>query len=272
MLTNAQRTTFFTDPENLGIPAATLAQMANDGIATENDLLDFDEKSIKQIAENLRRPPGEGAVPFVFGAKSQTRLTHACDIMRFYQVTGREPTASSLMWPVIKNFSIAWKALTDRKENDDEPDVPKISRGLPIMKWYEAFPDFLRQVIGVQMIPLVYVICPTVEVPAAPDRAAGQPYSTEHGSIEKELIFCASHTHVLYDDDNGKVYHYLEEATCSTSYAASLKPFQRSRNGRGAWLALLNQYAGRDKWEAEIKRAEQILHTRKWKGQSNFTL
>ena len=89
MLTNAQRTTFFTDPENLGIPAATLAQMANDGIATENDLLDFDEKSIKQIGENLRRPPGEGAVPFVFGAKSQTRLTHACDIMRFYQATGQ---------------------------------------------------------------------------------------------------------------------------------------------------------------------------------------
>ena len=138
------------------------------------------------------------------------------------------------MWPVIKNFSIAWKALTDRKENDDEPDVPKISRGLPIMKWSEAFPDFLRQVIGVRTIPLVYVIRPTVEVPAAPDRATGQPYSTEHGSIEKELIFCASHTHVLYDDDNGKVYHYLEEVTCSTSYAASLKPFQRSRNGRGA--------------------------------------
>ena len=92
------------------------------------------------------------------------------------------------------------------------------------------------------------------------------------GLLKKELIFCASHTHVLYDDDNGKVYHYLEEATRSTSYAASLKPFQRSRNGRGAWLALLNQYAGRDKWEAEIKRAEQILHTRKWKGQSNFTL
>ena len=33
-----------------------------------------------------------------------------------------------------------------------------------------------------------------------------------------------------------------------------------------------NQYAGKDKWEAEIKHHEQLMHTRLWKGQSNFTL
>ena len=31
-------------------------------------------------------------------------------------------------------------------------------------------------------------------------------------------------------------------------------------------------YAGKDKWEAEIKKQEQLLHTRIWKGQSNFLL
>jgi hypothetical protein len=40
----------------------------------------------------------------------------------------------------------------------------------------------------------------------------------------------------------------------------------------GAWLALSTQYAGKDKWEAEIKRHEQLLHTRLWKGQPNFSL
>jgi hypothetical protein len=37
-------------------------------------------------------------------------------------------------------------------------------------------------------------------------------------------------------------------------------------------MAIVNQYAGNDKWEAEIKRQEQLLHTRVWKGQSNFSL
>jgi hypothetical protein len=36
--------------------------------------------------------------------------------------------------------------------------------------------------------------------------------------------------------------------------------------------ALVSQFAGTDEWEAEIKRPEQLLHTRVWKGQSNFSL
>ena len=52
----------------------------------------------------------------------------------------------------------------------------------------------------------------------------------------------------------------------------SIKPFQRTKNGRGAFDALVKQYAGVDQWEAEIKRQSQILHTRKWKGQNNYTL
>ena len=99
-----------------------------------------------------------------------------------------------------------------------------------------------------------------------------QPHSLEHGSIELELIAHASHTHALYQDDNSTVYHYLEEATHSTSYAASIKPFQCGKDGHGAWIALIGQYAGRDKWEAEIKKQEQLLHSRIWKEQSNFLL
>ena len=64
----------------------------------------------------------------------------------------------------------------------------------------------------------------------------------------------------------------MEEATQGTQYAASIKPFQRTKDGNGAWKALTSQYAGKDKWEAEIKKQEQLLHTHIWKGQSNFSL
>ena len=90
--------------------------------------------------------------------------------------------------------------------------------------------------------------------------------------MEEELIARASHTHALFTDDNSVVYYHLEKATRGTSYAASIKPFTRAKDGRGAWKALTSQYAGKDKWEAEIKRQEQLLHTRIWKGQSNFSL
>jgi hypothetical protein len=73
----------------------------------------------------------------------------------------------------------------------------------------------------------------------------------------------------LYQDDNANVYYRLEEATHRTAYAALIKPFQRTKGGRGAFQALKNQYAGQDKWEAKLKKQDDLLHR---KGQSNYTL
>ena len=172
----------------------------------------------------------------------------------------------------MKNFEVQWKVLKEQKW-DESPDVPKISKVLPVIKWTEAFQDFLNRKIGNRNIPLVYIIRNEPNPPAAvPPLAVGQPHSLEHGSVESELIAQASHTHVLFHDDNSDLYYLLEEATQGTPYAASIKPFQQATDGRGAWVALTSQYAGNDKWEAYIKKQEQLLHTCIWKGQSNFSL
>ena len=285
-MTALQRTAFFENADQMGIPHETVVQLQAEGIAGVEDLTDFDKETIEQIASNLRRPagrvpdPNPGAAagatmatpPFVFGAKSQQRLTHATNIIRYYEAVGRAPTAPNLQWmPTMKNLSEQYKAL-ENKKGGEEPEVPKITKALPIIKWTEAFRDYLHRIIGVRTIPLAYVIRSDATVPAIGPQAVGTPHSTEHGAIETELIARASHGHALFREDNSAVYYKLEEATRATVYAASIKPFQRTKNGRDAWLALSNQYAGNDKWEAEIKRYEQLLHTREWKGQSNFTL
>ena len=58
----------------------------------------------------------------------------------------------------------------------------------------------------------------------------------------------------------------------ATSYADSIKIYQRTNNWRGAWLALSNKYDVRDKLESEIDRHKKLLHTRLCKGQIKFTL
>ena len=287
VLTAAQTASFFENDDQMGIPHATVVQMQTEGITVVGDLEGFDKETLQQLADNLRRPggripdPNPNAVPgatiptppFTFGAKSQKRLAVACDLVRFYVTVGRDLTQANIRWThVMSNFETQWKALKAKKDGDT-PEVPKINRSLPVIKWTEAFQDFLHRVIGVRIIPLYYVIRPVVVVPqAAPALAPNQPHSTEHGSVEDELVARASHDHALFRDDNASVYHYLEEATRSTAYAASIKPFQRTKNGRGAWMALIGQYAGNDKWEAEIKKQEQLLHSKIWKGQSNQSL
>ena len=57
----------------------------------------------------------------------------------------------------MRNFEIQWKALKERKDEDD-PEVPQITKALPIIKWTEAFQDCLNQAIGAKMIPLAHAI------------------------------------------------------------------------------------------------------------------
>ena len=136
---------------------------------------------------------------------------------------------------MIKNFSQQWKSLLDRRKAND-PDVPKISKNLTIIKWSEAFADFLSRTIGVRTIPLSYVTRPDAAVPVVvPPLAHDLPHSELHGSVEDELVARASHTYPLFKDDLSQVFYYLEEATRGISYAASIKPYQRSKNGRESW-------------------------------------
>ena len=151
------------------------------------------------------------------------------------------------------------------------------------MKWTEDFSDFTRRVIGTRTIPLSYAIRETVNVPSAVavlSRLSGsmaetlrqQPFSDDFGSVEEELIGRATHSHPLYCDNNATIYFFLEEATRSATYASSIQPYSQRKDGRNAWLALTNQYAGKDNWSAELKKQDDLLHTFKWKGQSNFSL
>jgi hypothetical protein len=111
VFTNAQTTAFFEDALQMGIPNATRLQLVTEGIVNVQDLEEFDEANLKQITENMRRPPGRVPVdpahplgpsiptpPFEFGAKSIIRLKAASDIVRYYQTTGRTLTAPNMKW------------------------------------------------------------------------------------------------------------------------------------------------------------------------------
>ena len=95
VFTAAQRTAFFENNDQMGIPHAMVMQLQDEGITHPDDLMDFNKDTIKQIADNQRRPAGRipdptpgaaaGAMtptpPFIFGAKSIMRLTAATKLV-----------------------------------------------------------------------------------------------------------------------------------------------------------------------------------------------
>ena len=203
VLTTAQMTTFFKHADQMGIPHATVLQLQSEGITLVSDLVDFNMTSLQQLADNLRCPgghvpdPNPGAPPgstiptppFVFGAKSQRHITATWDLVKYYITVGHDLTVANLQWnTIMKNFDIQWTALKEKK-GDDSPETPKISKALPVIKWTEAFQNFLNKKIGYHNVPLAYIIRDEPNPPAAaPPLAAGQPHSNEHRSVEAELI------------------------------------------------------------------------------------
>ena len=103
----------------MAIPRNRRVQLSTEGLGMLDDLSDFDDKTLKQVVENLRKPGGTipdprdeapaGAViptpSFVFGAKSQMRLKGVVSIAKYYDTTDCELTAANMRWTfVIKNF------------------------------------------------------------------------------------------------------------------------------------------------------------------------
>ena len=193
----------------MAIPHDTVTQLATEGITNVDNLAEFDKENLQQVASNLRRPPG-GAAAFTFGAKSAKRLLAASNLVRFFNTIGRDLTAANMHWaPIICNFEEQWKALANKRD-DDDPETPLISKALPIIKWCESFKDHLHRCVGSRYIPLAYAVRENVVVPAlCPPLAPNQPYSAENGSIEMDLVERADHAHGLFRDDNAEVYYKI---------------------------------------------------------------
>ena len=74
-------------------------------------------------------------------------------------------------------------------------------------------------------------------------------YCDNAGSFEEELIKRSSHSHPLFKVYNAAVHCVLEEATRSTTCSASIKSFQKEKDGRNEWSSIVKQHAGNDQWK-----------------------
>ena len=284
VFTPLQITAFFEEAAQMGLPHRTRQYLQGEGINHPDDLAEFTEKEAwAQIVEACKRPPqvaapaGGGAlqnqVPFQLPAKSLLRLRVAAMVVEYYNRTSRPLTAANMSWTRLANFKIEWDTLVDRKRKNDEHSLPSVSRSLPIVPFFEAYDTFVGEFIGQAGCPLAWIYRGNVAVAgAAPALAADQPYSTAHGSVAEEMVARLSHTHPLYRIDNATGYSQLVTATLGTSYASTIAPFKRSKDGRGALVALKAQFAGPAHWDREVKSMSDFLLTTKWTGTTGFSL
>lgn len=218
--------------------------------------------------------PIPGIPAQLVSARSMTRLIIASIAYNYYVDTEREVTPENMHFNnVLRDFHTEWEAIEELSEQD-APKLPSLSKNNPPLKWCESFKHFLYSSFGVRKVPLLYVIRENVGVvpedgndldtvydPLMPNKAFGSS-----GSILDDLINRSSHTHPLFKNDNATVFGHIEEASRGSIFATTIKPFSRTKNGRGAWIALITSHVGTDKWERIQKENSAWLISAKWTG------
>ena len=107
VLTANQLIHFFEDEDQMGIPRPTRLQIREEGIRTVEDLEDFDDNFLKQLATNLKKPGGRIADPanpgqtipaeaFSYPTKLQKRMAVACKLVKYYRMVGRPTSAANM--------------------------------------------------------------------------------------------------------------------------------------------------------------------------------
>ena len=81
---------FFTMDTQMGLPARTLGKLKEEGIVKPQDLVHFNEKTLKQVAEELRKAhtsrggsttADQDERPYIFSAMSPKKMAEIVELL-----------------------------------------------------------------------------------------------------------------------------------------------------------------------------------------------
>lgn len=171
--------------------------------------------------------------------KAQQRL-HAIRYWTNRQyLLGKDYDAHLITWQLAAEW------IRQMKEDKEEKEITKATADLvkapeafkKDTKWHpwkESVHTYLNTQLGQAHIPLAYIIR------EHDDPIPDANYTTLHEELVQGVVLFGTE----FDANNGKVYDFLQSLTLNGPAWPWINSFQRTRNGRGAWKALLAYYEG----------------------------
>ena len=232
---------------------------AGQGLDSIDTMADVSDEVISNMCKILRR---DEAVPV--SAMAEDSLKLGCFVARHYRRISRNLTPNGLTRNLINNYR-------DLKAEEDAYETPDNNVEIDRKDWaktMDAMKDYLSIRLGRTKIPLAYIIRNNVDVPAA----AGDPQDN-YDTHQDEMIARAPHQDAagdpldVYNYDNRQVWDLISGWTRDTECWVHVKPFQRRRNGREAYLALYNHYLGINTVNNQARTAESKLDKLEYKSE-----
>jgi len=263
---------------------AAVLRLTYEGVTDFSSLLDFDRdsiealakacsKTIPAVAEDLANGIAvENEVPGAnISSISIRRLVVAMHAAKYYTSIGRNINAVNMHYGnVLTGFKMDYEAYSLLKKQD-VPEAPVVNdkdKEKKIIKWMPLFEDALSRTFGSKG-PLIYVLRENVDVPTEiDDPLDANCHYGQSGSMIEELILRLPHSGPIFKDDNKTVFLMISKAVAGTSVESTIKSFSRSKDGRGAYKALVANHAGDEKYRAIVKARMNLLQNIKWNGRS----
>jgi hypothetical protein len=267
----------------LGFADAAARMMTDD--QGMDDLVEFallTDSEVENLCKVIRRPGGTIANPNALNAlgaavagqpaiisnpghvvplRAENNLKIACYFLRYKQRVSRPLLAAHLTLANVR----ALKGLKDWEDSHKDVDKAVIDKN-DWPRTIEAIEEYFRGCLGVTKIPLAYILRDESAVPAT-DPAGG--YATE----QAELIARAPHTDssgaftATYLSDRSKGWELLSALTRDQDCWTYVRPAQRDRDGRMAFLGLKNHFLGANNVDNMSARAERQLRSNPYTGE-----
>jgi hypothetical protein len=126
--------------------------------------------------------------------------------------------------------------------------------------WHKAFVTYLSNYKGVQLAELDYITREHTVLPAGHVHL-----NTRDGNLYKFPL-----SGEYFAEDNRTVYRMLADLMVGTDGYTWIEEYDRSQNGRAAWLKLVEHYNGGGQQEKAIARAEALIRTTHYKNETLF--
>lgn len=177
---------------------------------------------------------------------------------------GRSFSAASA---TLVNLNKWWDRYIHEKGYKANPDMPpKLDKNEQVQKSIEDMIAYLKEKYGGHKASLLYVIREKDTVPAiADDQGFGVP--TIDGELERRLPLTGS----IFEADNVMVWNMIYSVTHGGPAWPWVKQYNRTSNGRKAFLAIKQHFMG-DAYQNTIKlKADKTLETLFYNGSRNFS-
>lgn len=272
---------------NIGLATdEAIERIRYEGLTDYDSLVDYDRKSILALQTACQQtipaipgataadPPVRPQIPGVHvPMRSLLRLITAVHAAKYYRSIDRPLNGQGLHYNnVLATYEIERLAYESMKDEGSDMKVPLVQDkdgDRKIINWIPSFHDYCTTLFGAYG-PLTYVIRENSDVPdLADDPLLANSHFGSSGSMVAELEKRLPHSGPIYKQDNATIYVKIAESVKGTTCESTIKPFMRTKDGRGAFLALLTNHAGDVKYRLLYKKSTKFLSSVTWNGNNN---